>query len=559
MARGGLGRLWTAATRTLLTSTLRGTVGPRSRARTTWCPACDARWETATARFCGSCGAPLAATSSRRTRSRSGADRRPPTGRGPSSRRRRIIGAALGALTLGAVTAAAAAGVGTGGTPDGPDPEVALPAPQELTLGGQLSPEQQDALDRFDPDRLRCEPRGCERWHLQVDQEVDLVAANDGWVAVLDGPTVRVRPVDDADGGDDERIVDHDVGWLQARSIDGEPAGPPGRIGVTGDGTALLLWPDLLAAIDREGRERLSIPSSDSDAWYLDARGDHVVVIGDLPPGAAPEGTDRLRISGIDLATGQTRWQRDDIVPRDFIDAGLAGTSAEGSVVLLDTRDGSTRWTRQTGPDSTVQVTTGPWVIDGGTDGRDGAALLDTRTGEEVATRPESSLLTPIQRLAGLWVATWVDDRTRGGRGPRATLVALDDAGEERWQVPLNSLLRGACCPAAIPWRDGTIAVFVPGTPDGRWYVIDAGSGARRDLPAEDAPQLPGGPNLGRVYVPADAPGRLIQRSFGRVAILTADGASSLVSDDDIEVVSTDPLIVHQGRHLLRVDPVPES
>jgi outer membrane protein assembly factor BamB len=475
----------------------------------------------------------------------------------------------IGALALGVVSAAAAAGVGDGLLPDDPDPEVALPAPQDLGVGGQLSAEQQEALDRFDPDRPRCQPRGCERWHLPLDEESGPVAANDGWLAVLDGSTVRVRPLDDVGGATesgggndarddgDGRIIEHDVGWLQTRPIDGDAAGSARRIAVTGQGTALLLWPDLLVAIDREGRERLSIPSSDSDAWFLEARDDHVVVIGDLPPGAAPEGTDRLRVTGIDLATGQRLWQRDDIVPRDFVAAGLAGTTGGGTVVMVDTRNGSTLWTRDTGPDNTVQVTTGPWVIDGGRERNEDAELLDAATGEAVATRPESSLLTPIQPLGELWVATWVDDRTRGGRGPRATLVALDDAGQERWQVPLNSLLRGACCPAAIPWRDGTVAIFDPGPSDGRWFVIDARTGARRDLPEHDAPELPGGAYLGRAYVPADAPGRLLQESFGRVAILTADGASSLVSDDEFEVVSADPLVVRQGRHLLRVDPVP--
>jgi len=487
-----------------------------------------------------------------------------PAGRRSSSRRRTIVALALGVLTLGLVTAAAAVGVGDGLVPDEPDPEVALPAAEDLTIAGQLSAEQQEALDRFDPDRLRCRPRGCERWHLRLEQESGPVAANGRWLAVLDGATVRVRHVDDSgdrpgDGGRDDgtRIVDHDIGWLQTRSVDGEPAGPPSRIAVADDGTALLLWPDLLVAIDRQGRERLSIPSSASRAWYLEARDDHVVVIGDLPPSAAPQGTDRLRITGIDLATGRTRWQRDDVAPRDFIAAGLAGTTAAGSVVLIDTRDGSTLWTRDADPNSTVQVTTGPWVVDGSAGQPDGAALLDARSGEVVANRPESSLLTPMQPVGDLFIATWVDDRTRGGRGPRATLVALDDTGRERWQVPLNSLLRGACCAAAIPWHDGTIAIFDPGPSDGRWFVVDARTGARRDLPEQDRPQLPGGAYTGRVYVPTDAPGRLLQESFGQVAILTEDGASSLVSDDDIEVVATDPLIVRQGRHLLRVDPVP--
>ena len=474
---------------------------------------------------------------------------------------------ALSVLALGAVTVtvAAAGGVDDDLLSQESDPAVTLPASEDVRIGGQLSAEQQAAIDGFDPDRLRCQPRGCEGWHLPLEQGAGPVAVNQGWLAVMDGSTLRVRPVDDAiDGGNRDgnglpATIDHEVGWLQTRPVDGEQAGPPRRVAVTGDGTALLLWPDLLLIIDRDGKERLAIPSSDGSSWHLEARDDHVVVISDLPPGAAPEATDRLRVSGIDLSTGHTRWQRDDIVPREFIDAGLAATTTTGSVVLIDTHDGSTLWTRDVGPDDTVQVTAGPWVVEGGTGQQGGAELLDVASGETVASRPESRLLTPIQRLADLWVATWVDDQTRGGRGPRATLVALDDTGEERWQVPLNSLLRSVCCPAAIPWRDGTVAIFDPGPTDGRWFVIDARSGERRDLPEQDAPALPGGANIGRAYVPADAPGRLIQESFGRVAVLTAHGASSLVSDEEIEIVSTDPLIVRQGRHLLRVDPVPDS
>lgn len=565
MAALDVGGLWMTGVRTLLLPTLRGDVGLRSSHRSRPCRACDARWDEPTARFCGSCGAPLVATSSMRPRARSGTDGIGPTGRRSPSRRRAIVGAAITVLALGAITAAAAGGSGGDLPAQDPGPEVALP-PSSGSIGGQLSAEQQAAIDGFDPDRLRCQPRGCEGWHLPLEEEAGPVAVNEGWLAVLDGTTVRVRPVDDAidlndhdtrDGNGGLATIDHDVGWLQTRPLDDGEAGPPRRIAVTGEGTALLLWPDLLVAIDRDGRERLAIPSSNGRAWYLEARGDHVVVIGDLPPGAAPEGTDRLRISGIDLATGQTGWQRDDIVPRDFIEAGLAGTTATGSVVLIDTREGSTIWTREVGPDSTVQVTTGPWVVDGGAAAQGGAELLDVVSGEVVARRPESGLLTPIQPLADLWVAAWVDDRTQGGRGPRANLVALDDAGDQRWQVPLNSMLRGACCPAAIPWRHGTVAIFDPGAPDGRWSVVDAQTGAPRDLPDGATPELPGGENLGRVYVPVDAPERLLHESFGRVAVLTADGASSIVSDDDIEVVSADPLIVQQGRHLLRVDPVP--
>jgi len=465
-------------------------------------------------------------------------------------------------LVLGAVTAAAAGGSGDDLPAQDPDPEVALPS-SPGSIGGQLSAEQQAAIDGFDPDRLRCQPRGCEGWHLLLEEEAGPVAVNEGWLAVLDGSTLRVRPVDnggESDGGESGSVggtVDHDIGWLQTRPIDGEPAGPPSRITVTGDGTALLLWPDLLVAIARDGRERLSIPSSDSRAWYLEARDDHVVVVGDLPPGAAPEGTDRLRVSGIDLATGQSRWQRDDVVPRDFIDAGLAATAAGGSVVLIDTRDGSTLWTHDTEPDGSVQVTTGPWVIDGGTERQDRAQLVDAASGQVVATRPENSLLTAVQPLGDLWVASWVDNRMPNDSSPRVTLVALDDAGQERWQVPLDSPPRGACCPAALPWHDGTVAIFDPGSSNGGWLVVDARTGAHRDLPEQDMPELPGGANTGRAYIPTGAPDRLLQTSFGRVAVLTADGAGSIVSDDSIEVVSTDPLIVQQGRHLLRVDPVP--
>lgn len=337
--------------------------------------------------------------------------------------------------------------------------------------------------------------------------------------------------------------------------MDGEPVGAPSRIAVSDDGTALLLWPDLLLGIHPDGDQWMTIPSAASRSWYLQPRDGHVVVISDLPPGTTVPGmVDRRRITAIEARTGQALWKRDDLIPRDFIASGLAAINQDGDLEVVETADGSTRWTRAVGPTDNLQVTTGPWLVDSNTNGG-GSLLIDAATGESVTERPESSLLTAMQPIGDLWVAAWVDEQTRGGRGPRAVLVALDGRGHERWKLRLNSLLRGACCPAAIRWRDGTIAVFVPGPPTDRWLVVDAATGEPRVLPDEDSPALPGGPNVGRTHVPAQAPGRLLQEAVGELALLTADGSASMSSPGSIEVVSADPLVARQDGSIIGVQP----
>lgn len=534
------------------------------------CPTCAARWDEATARFCGRCGATL----ERPDPTASHRDAAPTAPRPPLGRARLILAAGLGAAIL--VAAAAAASTGAVDDEARPrDPRVSLPEAGALGVAGRASPEQQEALDRFDPDRRACRPHGCEAWRLTLEDPSGLVAVDEHWLVAVDGSTLRRRPARGSGSLDDgDETTEHDLTWLVRRQGGGEIAGDPVDLAVARDGTALLLWPELLAAIGPDGESWLAIrspssfahdictscstiPTSSGTAWHVEARAGHVVVISDLPADA-PDATDRQRLTGLDLTDGVALWQRDDLVAREFLPAGLAATARDGSLQLIDTSSGRTRWRRPVGPDARVQVSPGPWVV-AGVVGEPGAVLLDVHTGREVATRPDTRLLTPIQPLGGLWGAAWVRESDRAGREPQVAFVALDDAGQERWRVRLGSPVRGVCCPAAVPWHDDTVAILDPGTAPDAWIIVDAATGQRRDGPEVDPPELPGDPDLGRVDVPPHAPGRLIRRSSQEVAVVTRDGAASLSALGDLEVVSVDPLVVRQGSQLLAIEPVPRA
>lgn len=545
------------------------------------CPTCGTRWEAPTARFCGRCGTALLDPDvgpdlGRHTGARAGShassggrprNAAPAVARSLPGRARVVLGTGLGA----AIVIAAAAATATGEVDDVPEPadtEVALPDPGGQALAGRPSPEQQAALDRFDPDRRSCRPRGCEAWHLVLEDTTGPLDVDGDWLAVVDGSTLRRRPTRGAASLPGATgTIDDDLTALVRRKVDGELAGDPVDLAVGPDGTALVLWPDLLAAFSRAGDTWLAIPSSIGAAWHVEARGDHAVVLSDLPPDRTPEATDGHRLTGLDLADGTTRWQRDDLIPREFLPAGLAATDAEGALQLVDTSTGRTRWRRPVDPDARVQVSPGPWVVasgigtneDADADTAEGAVLLDVQTGQQVATRPETRLLTPIQPLGKLWGAAWVQASDQRAGGPWVTFVALDDDGRERWRVRLGSPVGGACCPAALPWQDDTVAILDPGTVTDAWVIVDAATGQRRDLPVADHPELSGGPAVGRIYVPPEAPDRLIRRSPREVAVLTRDGTASLSAAEDLEVVSTDPLVVRQGPHLLGIEPVPRT
>ena len=167
------------------------------------CPSCGASWERRTARFCGACGAALDAddTTDREDRITHPSD---VDASRVSPRTLLLGGLAVIALIAGLLTADVDLG-----TPPAADDDVALP--DELDTPAQLTPDQRESLERFDPDRLRCEPHDCEVARLPLDHAAPLVGVGLGWLAVLDGSVLRVRPLENpTSSGEDPKGPDED-------------------------------------------------------------------------------------------------------------------------------------------------------------------------------------------------------------------------------------------------------------------------------------------------------------------------------------------------------------
>jgi hypothetical protein len=596
------------------------------------CPGCGDDWPSPPARFCGRCGEPLDVTSGPR-RSTSGTTE--PNGRWSPIRSfgvRRVALVCTAALVIASVATAAFRGVEfeQAGGPDG-----SVELPDELGAPARLSDEQRDALAGFDPERLHCDPAGCEAWRFRFDTAPTRLTVQNGWFAAIDGTVLHLRRLtDDAEAAgadpseapngatdepprngptpapDDttgeaprvgarfERTSTSELtggsGWGPTPSSppaaqptagehhhdlagrfaalewhdDHDGAGyldvaatPPEQLVVLAEGDTLLRWYDRLVLLTRDGDLRWEVTSNRRTFRYIDVVDDRLLVLRDDLPwpqgttGPRPTG-DPILASVHDLRDGSETWQRYTLSPRDVMAGGLLITTVDGGIEMVDLDDGTTRWRRPLHGSERIQSTTGPWVV---VTSGEGATLLEATTGVEVARREGAALLTPLHRIGDVWVAAWLDGGLADGAA-RAAIIALDDTGDQRWQASIVGLGGGACCPAAIPWAEGTIAVHDPASPVAAWRTLDRGSGAAVDLAPDLQPQLPlAQDDPSRIFVSSLALDRLVQQQEGRIGLLTVDGQVRVHGSSDLEVVSLDPLVVHQGTEVLGVRPVPPA
>ena len=555
------------------------------------CSSCGDSWERATARFCGSCGAVLHAngTTGRtngttgRTNGTTGRDRLGPEGAAADRVSPQVL--VLGGLVVLAVVGALLTVEIDLGTPRTADDGVALP--DELDAPAQLTPDQRESLERFEPDRLRCEPHGCEVARLHLDTAAALVVVDHGRLVVLDGTVLRMRSLDhlsvrprtdheasveqmtsEVTGGAgasrrrDPPTNAYDRDLADLRELAGHldvAATPPEALTVLADGSVILRWFDRLVRLDDDGTLRWELTGEDRTFRHLEVVDDRLLVLrDDLPwpggttgPRSAP---DPVLATVLDPDDGQELWSRYTLSPRDVMGDGLLVTTVDGSIEMLEMATGESRWRRSRASSDRLQSTSGPWLI---LTHHNRATLIDPRTGDEVAVRENAALLTPLRPIDDLWVAAWLEGSLGGGGTIDVALVALDDQGTERWRVPLRSLGGGACCPAAIPWGDDTLAVFDPGGPAPQWLLVDTPSGGLVGRPEKDRPHLPLPYDAShRIFVPGGGD-RLLQSAEDRAALLSSGGQVLVQGSLDLEVVSVDPFVVVQGREVLVAHPVP--
>jgi hypothetical protein len=476
-------------------------------AATVTCPVCTGTWPARTSRFCGRCGEALH-----------------PSSQAPAAPHRR--GALLGGgLVLAALLSfgLVAAGLQLASTATSrPEPEVDLPTAGEVPVQRGLTGEEaRAALAPFDPDRLRCEPLGCERWRLEVPGGADYVAhlgellvfQSDQQLVAIDAHTGErswTAPLHAPDGeGPAPRGLDHtrmlasnDEFLVVARE--------------TGD----------LRVIDLDGRHRWRAPPPPPAwIWSVEVVADVVLTVG--PPPSAEDGN--MALHAFALRDGSPRWST---VVRDLQgtdDHGLLVVTEDGMLAKLDPSGGevvatyeSATWATHLGGGFLALGGDEPeqpsWVADA-----EGRRLLEFTGHVETALLEGETLFLFLRR----------HDQPSVGE-----LVALGVHGEDRWKRELPLEYRSSCCPALTLTDDGALYLH---DPRGAGWIFDAATGA--DRPHRDPPPIPAGDWwTGNVSVKHGPAGELIVTGNSGSAQV-ASGQAWLLHDDPVVLASRDGLI----------------
>lgn len=507
------------------------------RTSTVTCPACGARWDAARARFCGWCGRALRATDL------STDDREAAPPRWP----RRAAWAA------GAVAGVAAL-VGLALVVDGlhlpgqrADPTVELAdgdGDAVVAQGEPLSDDERAALlAPFDPNRLRCEPDGCEVWRRELGDR--------------QGAHTNISPLGDVvvvNVGND--ITAYDAATGEERWRQRWPASESARssanwttvLGSDDGEVAVLARPERgdLLALRRDG----SIAWHDEDVGQvhnLQTAGDTLLTSSQQPPtapdAAGEDGVSSEVLVARDLASGTIRWEREATLMS--ASEHLLVTSEVGANVLIDPTTGRELARRDIGPDTWLYPV-GEVLISFGEDEQQ--ALLSA----DLEPLPGLEGLTEIYPLEDEDLVLALrhgrardDDQRRPDR-----LMLVDERGELRWSVDLDTPPRSArlCCPQPHV-RDGVLALPAIGD-GGAWTARSLDDGSRVEVPPS-ADSVPQGDNVWWIST------RTAIEHRGDGLRLHHDGREVAVQGADVWPVTTaPPFVMTNGRSLLGVQPV---
>jgi outer membrane protein assembly factor BamB len=395
-----------------------------------------------------------------------------------------------GATAIALLTVGISAATQGRSLPSRSDPVVDLPAEGEVPSSPGVSDEEaRAALAPFDPDRLRCEPAGCERWRFDAPHGGLSFAPFGELLAVhLDG---RLHGIDPATG---ERR------WAVPLSAPGTrgpaPRGVREQVLLAADDehVAIARGGGELRLVDTHGRHRwiVTVPEG-ARIWQAQPAGEVVLTAGPVWRGSPPQPGDLLH--AFDVTDGSLRWTR-------AVD-GLAGPLQD--LVVHDDEHGLVRLDPLTGE---VQLRLGGngWAqrfgavyLVGSADDRAYPRLLDVATATntiELSGHP----------TAHLTHGGWLYLATSGVNGaepaadasvPGIEVLAVDDRGELRWRRTLE--LPWPAGPGDLaPWNlasvqlavvddHGGLSVHLDG--DERPRVLDLEDGT--DRPDLTAPRLP--------------------------------------------------------------------
>lgn len=334
------------------------------------CDGCAARWDAATARFCGRCGLPLG--DAVRVGTPGGHEARPA---GRRSRSTLLVASLLAAVTLlaGVVVAGGLARSIGEGRADGAAPGVELPDRADLGADRPDDPVS-SATDPGDPAAggpIDCRPSGCARWQADLGP---------GSVTLFHDLLVHI-----GEPGMTAVDVHHgEVRWTAP--VQGSGASTQ-VIPVEGGPDLLVSTPGgTLAAHDPlDGRVRWEV-ALPGRAFRAAATSDTVLVHGEsvgLRLGNAASATaPSAFLANLDRVTGEPRWVRTELEIID-LDAELPLVRLPADVLAgLDPRTGESRWRRAFSPSplGATQFAQGVGRVvlaDGG-----GVTILDAETGD---------------------------------------------------------------------------------------------------------------------------------------------------------------------------------
>lgn len=450
------------------------------------------------ARFCGRCGGTLIAEVD-----------------GTSPRRRRPVsrGVLLGSGILVATAVVTAMLMGTDlmdvswpDTVEG-DAEVAVTeqgSGEPIQPAGEVDGDIAAALrEQLDPDALRCQPRGCQRWRLPFARSWSLTGRDGdrlGFVRDHHAPWPEAEDADGvlADGGAEVLVVDMTTGEEvfrrvldRARSVDdvGDISRRWEVLRVHLFGSSVVVVGDRTVTTFGERGEVL---------WSRPFEGSHHgMVDGTLI--SSDEAAAGYTIRGHDAQDGSERWSRASVVVPRILDV-------EGLVAVV--------------PDPSEQVT----------------RLIDAATGGDVA-EIDGRLVTGARTEAGVTVVLT--------RGQDLEVVAFDvdrDA-DPLWRVALEDRIVGDVW-LSLPVDGDRITIGH----DAGQIDLALEDGARlRPEESEDSSQAEGWTDaLGREWQTPDDGFRL-----------TAGDRWVEVTGRDLWLVSDDPLVVSDGVTLMGVQLVP--
>ncbi len=529
------------------------------------CPACARPIRSRNARFCGWCGSPLAGMSGPEGRAFLPTDARRDT------TRRTVVVAITLLVAAGAVAIVRSADLAGGSarerTQDVDLTDETTGAP--LEAAGEVGEDQLAELRaRAAGSRLRCEPRGCERWRLTLGAEWARIGTTEGHVLFLRDrrfATGGDAPTDSDDPATQLLVIDARTGEEVVRrelAIRPAPRGTqPGSFAaaVTPDGIALA-FDGTIMALDLQGLIRWQERLTDEPIWYLRSHGNRLFVFaGDLRfrrtgSDAVPTPWEAGRVHVLDGASGAVLWSAAGELSGTLDDevAVLSAAVGEGFVTRAhDLDDGRVRWERATAQVLHTAPERGLVLLANGKDGP-GDVLIDAHTGAEILAL-DGSLVTTMDQADGrsylLIDAAPRDDDARGPvvHGPDSDLVvlALDAQGQPLWRTEVETLYAGY---ARLSTADDLLVL-----------IGERGAVVGFDLTTGEAQEVrPGLGGSADAPVWTDADGRVIRPTADGMRIRSEAGWVEVHGEHGAWLVADDPLLVTDGATLLAVDLVPD-